>query len=268
MGASKRTALRFVVYIRALGGQPLPFDHWDYRTYAAALQSQFDKLRQAADPAIAREARIAGRALIREKTLTVAAGDLLSAIPSMTNSQREAGRATATVRETSPKNSDDLISVTTQEEESLKSGGLNSKDRWNCRRKLRHRNYLSALHHASRLEHPDLNIYPCTVCDGLHVGHDSTGESVRWLRKASKKLRAIESRLHELDRERQELEGQKKTLLEERRCLLVVQERHLPLRSIRKSLLAWFTGSGETALRVVETELPSDKRKMNMSRRS
>jgi hypothetical protein len=125
MRASKKTALRFVVYIRALGGQPLPFDHRDYRAYAAALQSQFDKLRQAVDPAIAREARIVGRALIREKTLTIAAGDGLSANisgPSVAHSQGDAGRATAMVMQTSQKNGDALTSATTQEEESLKSG--------------------------------------------------------------------------------------------------------------------------------------------------
>jgi hypothetical protein len=120
MRASKRTALRFVVYIRALGGQPLPFEHRDYRAYAAALQSQFDKLRQTVDPATAREARIAGRALIREKTLTIAEGNLLSATmsaPSMAHSQGDATRATAMVRGTSPKNGGDPTSVTTQDEE-------------------------------------------------------------------------------------------------------------------------------------------------------
>jgi len=146
MGASKKTALRSVVYIRALGGQPLPFEHWDYRAYAAALQSQSDKLRQAVDPAIARETQIVGRALIREKTLTIAAGDVLSAnisVPSVAHSPGEAGRATALVMETSQKNGDALTSATTQEEVSLKSGGPGSTCVWNCRRKLRQRNYLS-----------------------------------------------------------------------------------------------------------------------------
>jgi hypothetical protein len=144
------------------------------------------------------------------------------------------------VRETSPKNGGDPTSVTTQEEESLKSGGSGSKDVWNCRRKLRHRNYLSALHHARRLGHPDLNIYPCSVCDGLHVGHNSTGESVGRLRKTRKKLRAIESRLQAIDRERQELEEQKKALLEKRRNLLATPDRHVSICSIPKSVLAWF----------------------------
>jgi hypothetical protein len=76
MNEPMRTAMRFAVYIRALGAEPLPFGRKTYRAYAVALQRQYDELLRTVEPAIAREARIAGRALIRKQTLPVAAGDL------------------------------------------------------------------------------------------------------------------------------------------------------------------------------------------------
>ena len=46
-----------------------------------------------------------------------------------------------------------------------------SQLRWNCRRKLCHPDYLSALMHARRLQDDTLIIYPCRICHHLHVGH-------------------------------------------------------------------------------------------------
>ncbi len=46
-----------------------------------------------------------------------------------------------------------------------------SKLRWNCRRKLCHPDYLSALMHARKLNDDELSIYPCPLCHHLHVGH-------------------------------------------------------------------------------------------------
>ena len=46
-----------------------------------------------------------------------------------------------------------------------------SKLRWNCRRKLCHPDYLSALMHARRLNDDELIIYPCRICHHLHIGH-------------------------------------------------------------------------------------------------
>ena len=40
-----------------------------------------------------------------------------------------------------------------------------------CQRKFRHENYLTALHHAMQLAKNDIVIYPCGICDGLHLGH-------------------------------------------------------------------------------------------------
>jgi hypothetical protein len=50
--------------------------------------------------------------------------------------------------------------------------GYNSRDRRNCRRKIRHPHYLTALLHARRLRQDNnLIIYPCCFCQHLHVGH-------------------------------------------------------------------------------------------------
>ena len=52
--------------------------------------------------------------------------------------------------------------------------GHNSRDRRNCRRKIRHAHYLSALLHARCLRQDEtLIIYPCSVCQHLHVGHSN-----------------------------------------------------------------------------------------------
>ena len=50
----------------------------------------------------------------------------------------------------------------------------NSRDRRNCKRKLRHPHYLSALLHARCLRQDEnLTIYPCSVSRHLHVGHST-----------------------------------------------------------------------------------------------
>jgi hypothetical protein len=49
--------------------------------------------------------------------------------------------------------------------------GYGSKLRWNCRRKLCHPDYLSALIHARKLNDDELIIYPCRICHHLHIGH-------------------------------------------------------------------------------------------------
>ena len=45
--------------------------------------------------------------------------------------------------------------------------------RWaECGRKLRHIDYLSAMRHAINVpDNETVVIYPCSYCDGLHVGH-------------------------------------------------------------------------------------------------
>ena len=70
--------------------------------------------------------------------------------------------------------------------------GRKSRDRRNCRRKLRHSHYLSALLHARKLRQDEnLTIYPCPFCQYLHVGH---------ARMMSKRLTAPEKKKARLRR--------------------------------------------------------------------
>ena len=88
-------------------------------------------------------------------------------------------------------------------------------DIWNCRRKIRHFDYLSAMKHAGRLEHQDLDIYPCDVCGGLHIGHDPTSERLQKRKKVRRQLNRLARRLDALKREKSQLEDQKRALIAE-----------------------------------------------------
>lgn len=77
MGKSKRSALRFALYIKALGAEPAPFSQKDFRRYAISLQKQYEELRRALDGKFVVEARNSVRALIRQQTLAVAAQAIL-----------------------------------------------------------------------------------------------------------------------------------------------------------------------------------------------
>jgi hypothetical protein len=79
-GKSKRSAQRFALYVQAMGFVPLPFSHSDYRAYAVALQQQYQELRLRLGLKVSSEARIIARAMIRRKTLSIAAGDLVPPI--------------------------------------------------------------------------------------------------------------------------------------------------------------------------------------------
>jgi len=48
---------------------------------------------------------------------------------------------------------------------------VSRNSRWNCRRKLCHPDYLSALLHARKLHDDNVIIYPCRFGHHLHIGH-------------------------------------------------------------------------------------------------
>lgn len=199
MGASKRSVLRFAIYIKGLGGEPLPYAYKDYRPYAVALQSQYDELRRTLDPTVVKAARTAGRNLIRTKTLSIAASDLVPsvfAIAKPINAQQIPGKKVSTPR--TDEAQDLPASSLVQEIEvgnPVKTKRQNAKDIWNCRRKLRHEDFLSALQHASQLGSDGIHIYPCLICSGLHVGHDPSNEIWKKRKKTRKKLIRLERRL-------------------------------------------------------------------------
>lgn len=61
-----------------------------------------------------------------------------------------------------------------------------------CRRKLRHLNYLEALHHAAKVPRNEtVVIYPCAYCAGLHVGHSAATPEAALLRRIARAERRI-----------------------------------------------------------------------------
>jgi hypothetical protein len=69
--------------------------------------------------------------------------------------------------------------------------------------------------HADRLGDDDLRIYPCPLCQGLHVGHDPDPRA-RECRRIIRELRSLERRLQELERERVRLLARQSELVAER----------------------------------------------------
>jgi hypothetical protein len=66
----RRRAMWFALLIKTLGVEPIPFQHRDYRDYAAALQQQYQKLRAHLGPAIGAQAIIAARTQMTKHTLS------------------------------------------------------------------------------------------------------------------------------------------------------------------------------------------------------
>jgi hypothetical protein len=155
--------MRLIAYIRAVGAEPLPFDHRSFAAYRADLQRQYQALRSSMDDEEGRQARLKGRALVRLRTMEGAAGDIVPMnLPS--GKKLRAGDGSK-LKDSMPQ----ILELSSSVEEMRKPV---LEDVRNCKRKLRHLNLLSALQHAARLGDPDLHVYPCPVCSGLHVGHD------------------------------------------------------------------------------------------------
>lgn len=204
-GAQKQQALRCVVYIHALGGTPIPYAHKSYHGYAIDLQRQYVELRKQCPVEVAAAARVAGRRLIRLHTLSQAAEHIL---PGSSFAHRPAIPKSAVVSS--------CTAITEQsadtdiEESALSAREIRSAE-FICRRKLRHGDFWSALMHLRRLEGEGVVIYPCRICDGLHIGHDQ--EHARKRRLAKRELGRLEKRLRALEEERMKLQDRERSLL-------------------------------------------------------
>jgi len=211
MGKSKRSALRFALYIKALGAEPAPFSQKDFRRYAISLQKQYEELRRALDGKFVVEARNSVRALIRQQTLAVAAQAILPTSESAFRDEKALDVACPIARQlnVTPYS---VLQVDTESSMSPSSDSPSSRATWKCQRKLRHTDYLSAIKHARCLGDEELNIYPCPVCSGLHVGHDPQSQALKRRRYAQRQLQSIVKRLEFLDIEKHRLELQREAL--------------------------------------------------------
>jgi hypothetical protein len=192
-GADRRRALRIAIYINLLGHDPISFKHSSYGIYEFALMEQFAELGQRVGHKRATEARKKGDTLVARQ-------GLIPTVLELFGTEQPEDRAGDTLASTIP-----LIQYEP-------TPGEKRIERQRCRRKLRHPNLLSALKHAAKLEDPGLNVYECEFCDGLHLGHATSGHVSR--------NRRIDLRLQELAQTLKELDDQRFELLRERRVLL------------------------------------------------
>jgi hypothetical protein len=200
VGTAKRRALRYFIYIKLLGDEPLPFEHPDYGDYELALQAQFALLCLNAGAQAANSARKRGDKLIRGKGVLATVAEI-SSLPMPTGSRIGSDRSGV-------------------------SGILRSPtagERSNCRRKIRHARLWNALSHALQLRDPNVCVYTCFVCDGLHVGHVQTG-GTKAERAARSRLYLINQALRELERVRIELRREKRTLSKKYGCLELIPQ--------------------------------------------
>jgi hypothetical protein len=161
--------MRLALYIKTLGAEPVPLQHNSYRDYAVALQRQYEQLRIQLGSEKADQARRSARREIKKLTLSLAAQGLVAPVPPTPPKPRRAKTSAPCSPAPAPHAAAQMPAQTVP----------NSHDKWNCRRKLAHSNFLSALHHAHQLSklrgETNLRIYPCLVCNGIHIGHGKKG---------------------------------------------------------------------------------------------
>lgn len=206
MNQNLRTPRRLSAYIRALGGEPVAFRHSSHREYARDLQRQYEQVRQSLDPELARAAKAAARAVIRQIGYRRAAEETPPVQNPTASAQNKLANAVEII--SSAPNPSCEAEVSASEWKKVR------KDVYLCRRKLRHIEYWSAIRHAVLLGDPVLRVFPC-VCGGLHVGHDPTSQTAKRRRKTRRRLRAIANRLLDLEAERKALELERTALRHE-----------------------------------------------------
>lgn len=202
----RRLAIRFAVYIDLLGAIPIPYNGQSFKAFAAELDRQYQQLKTGLDAQIISGALKSGRILIREHGFAEIERRLADAGTLDLLEHRPLRIA--------PRTAD--LSIGPQSIASLIDERIAPESRLirNCRRKLRHTNYLTALLHARRLQEPDLQIYPCSLCQGLHIGHDP-GIQARRLRNLARELRLVERTIQDVEHRLAALMAQRTKLLVE-----------------------------------------------------
>jgi hypothetical protein len=210
---ARQHAMWLIAHIRGAGAQPLPFEQNGYRSYLSNLQRQYNTIRAGMDRESQRQARLAGRALVRLNTLEGVAADVMPIdLPPAVQSSR-----TTVARYSVHDSTSSGIPAPAPPGATAPLSSPKKRDVWNCRRKLRHVDHLSALLHLVRLGDPDMHAYRCSVCFGIHVGHDPDRVSLRTL---SDEVTSIEARLAALTVEHSQLQERRISLLNLRERLL------------------------------------------------
>jgi hypothetical protein len=201
MSKDRRYVLRLALYIEVMGSVPSVYGGQPLSAYAIVLQQQYQALRHDLGPEASAAARGAGRELIRTKGFPEIQ-KMFACLLSPVYRQPDGGTHEGTSV---------IYRAVTSEAEKER---LLRKGRLNCRRKLRHLDYLTALLHARRLEEQDLNIYPCSICGGLHVGHrpDAVAQRRRFI---VKELKSLDRRTREIEQSYAGLVDRRKNLAAE-----------------------------------------------------
>jgi len=150
--SAKRRALRLAMYIQFLGEQPVQLRQDDYRAHQLALAEQFTRIRGTVSGAAVKSACKWADTLISRKGLLRAAEEISPPRTVERSDRRE------------------MSCIGSKELTPPQSRAARQLER-TCRRKVRHRHFIGALRHALELGDPNLRVYRCSCCDGLHVGH-------------------------------------------------------------------------------------------------
>jgi hypothetical protein len=182
---ARDNAMWQVAYLREMGVTPVAFQHRSFRDYHADLQRQRAGVELSAKESDCLRKKV--RSVVAELGLESVVGEWVP-------------RTIAS--EIASKASEPPPSKTHVHE---------------CRRKLSHVDYLAAMNHAAKIDDGAVQIYPCGVCDGLHVGHNPIRSR---LDRVGRKLAEVNNQLGALDRERARLKRWKSALLARHKDLL------------------------------------------------
>jgi hypothetical protein len=233
MNKNLRRALRFCVYIRCIGDDPIPFGHGSYSEWALELQRQHERLRQNVPPEFAAAAKASARDLISQKGYRRAAEEAQPIQMTVSDAGKPGDDPGGPVHEPATANDPSAAVLSAEERRALK------RDDYLCRRKLCHPDYWSAVLHLRRLG-PDIRIYECPVCGGLHLGHEPDSPRTRQYRRMRKRLRTVTKCLAALAQEQEALIRERTQLSHEIGQPVAVG-----------AIISWFTEAFQRLLRIL-----------------
>lgn len=207
----EREAMRLAVYIREIGAEPVALRGKDYRGWERNLQRQYQQLRETLGRDAGQAARVRGRGIIRNRGLSGAAADLQPV------AMRPGRKTIAGPEDTIDETPAQRAAAETAEGTAISARFDVSPNPSVCKRKYRHVNFLSAILHAQRIDSPGLDVYPCELCGGLHVGHNPNNPETQRTRFIRKRLRSIDRQLAAMDRQASELRREWHALQAEKR---------------------------------------------------